>query len=152
MKRIQIFVFVIIFFKCTGHGGLESRADQLANSTISFYLEPEEGSKSAKPYLKSSDGAVQGKRENLLLEERNLNSFKKYEWLHYVISVVMTIKGSVDVHNCNNQEGNGDGYSTEPRAGRFIIPRAPLGISFLFQSVHGQINFPVPGSGAESGL
>lgn len=137
-----------MFFKCTSHGELESRAGQLANSTISFFLEPEqEGSKSAKPYLKSSDGAVQGKRENLTLQERNLSSFKKYKRLHYVIFIVMILKGSVDVCNCNNQQSNGDGCSMEPRAGRFIILCTSVGICFLFQSVHGQIYFPVSGSG-----
>ena len=72
VKRIQIFVFATIFFKCTSHWELESRAGQLANSTISFFLEPEEeGGKPAWPCLKSSDGSVQAKRKNLLLEERN---------------------------------------------------------------------------------
>lgn len=124
------------------------RAGQLANSTISFFLEPEEErGKSARPYWKSSDGAVEGKREKLPLEERNLSSFKQYERLHYVILVAMIIKGSVDGCNCNNQESNGDGCSTQPRAGRFIIPCTPVGICFLFQSVHGQINFPVSGFG-----
>lgn len=93
-KRIQIFVFVVIFFKCTSHRELENGAGQLANSIISFFLESEEeGSKSAKPHLTSLAGAVQGKRENLPLEEGNLSSFKTCEKLHYVILVVMIIKG-----------------------------------------------------------
>jgi len=83
---------------------------------------------------------------------KEIGFFKKYERQHCVILVVTITEESVDVCNSNNQESNGDGCSTEPRADRFMILRIASGTCFLFQSVHAQIYFSCQDLGAESGL
>lgn len=107
----------------------------MANLSISFLLEPEEeGSKLAKPYLKSSNGAVQGKRENLPLGKEISVPLKNAKNLcHYSCDAIM---GSMDVCKSSNQESNEDGCSVDSKAGRFI-PCTPLRICFLFQFAHG---------------